>query len=456
MKKRIASDGAAYVASDSYYQGYKIGRSDLTAATTGPVDDLTGYSDPHVNSYIDDQGVWKVELTDRTGSPGQAGAGIHRILDTPITAPLPDPIPNLGIIANTYGLFTRGSLLYYVDNDWNVIQCADMANEYAILNFGPQGDQPAFTYTSGSPLQMGMRAVKVQEYDANGNLYDVVYALFSNGDSYSGPWADSELVRLVFGTAGNLIETNRVAVAPNATGLAFVSKYLATPDGSVPSNYLITTAIGGEQQSGSGNGVNSVVSVFKAGEGLRKIADPVVGTFALQDLEIDFKGVSAGPTVDNNAWVWLIGSSYTSSWTSNWTARQTNASILIEKALEMEADSTIAPLTMGDTTNFTPVDQNTFTSGYFYMVAFTSKTSDGNGSLLVGASTGAGDYVKVFQVTASGGFIDTSVELLNSTTLYGAANCNINSLTVFSEAGLSTYNASPPPPAARKKATESK
>ena len=238
--------------------------------------------------------------------------------------------------------------------------------------------------------------------------------------------------------------------------MVLVPKYLPTPEGSVAGNFLITTAIGGEQQSGSGNGVNSVVSVFKAGEGLRKIANAAVATFAMQDLSIDFKGISVGPTVDNDAWLWIIGSSYTSSWTSNWTARQTKASVIIEKALEIEADSTVEPLTFGD---FTNVLQNTFTTGYFYMVAFTSQTSDGNGTLLLGASGGAGDFVNVYQVTASGGAAITSPVQLDSTTLYGASDCNVNSLTVFSEAGAQSYKPSPPAAAMamkKKKAPEKK
>lgn len=435
-----------YAALDGFtYQNAKIGNSNGTVAGTAPAINMDAqYTDPRLNSFVNNAGTAKVSLCNRNGSPGTVGAGTHWILNAPVASPLPSPEGNLSIIANPYATVPFGDLLYICEFDSASIQAADMTDNYKIVSFD---GEPAYTFERPGYVNCGVDLELVNEGTAAAPHY-VFYALYSSGQTFGGPWTYSTVVRLEVDEEGDprgmLLDTAQAEVGRNATSMTQVQY---TPTGGSLKTFLLISAIGGVQNAGSGNGVNSVISVVETGESMYKVADPVVGTYADGGISLDFKAITATPTDANDAFVYIMAASYNTSWATNWTVRETSASVIIEKAIEIKnslgTPNPVPPINIG---GFTRITYGTGTPGYFWTVVFSPSGSGKAGELIVGRGHATGDQLEVFAVTASGA--STTPTTINSATLYGAAGCVLNTMTLVpaSTSTVSkTFRAAAPP-----------
>jgi hypothetical protein len=403
------------------YQNPKLGNSDGTVAGTAAAITLPAEeTDPRLNSFIDPNGVLKLELCNRGGAPGQKGSGTHRVLNIPTGNVLPAPIDNLEEIANPYATVSKGDIVYFSDFDTNVIQAADMTNNYALLSY--DGD-PAYSFVNQPyTTNCGVDLELIEEPDSLGVATPFLYALFSSGDSYAGPWGGSTVTRLAFGAGGQLIEQNRVPVGSNATNMTLVS-YTRQ---NVTDNYLLVSCVGGTQ--GNGNGADSVVSVVKTGANMAKIADPLVGTFKPGQVTLDFKGITSTPAENNVSWVIVMCASYSPDWMTDFSVRQTTADVIIEKAYAIQASAgTPNPVQPIDVSEFAEIDLGEGIPGYFWTVIYVSLGSGIDGKLIIGRGHDSGDQLKIYDVTSNGVNIN-SVVTITAEQLYGVEGALINTL----------------------------
>jgi hypothetical protein len=344
-----------------------------------------------------------------------------------------------------------------IDADYPRIQAVEMVN-YTIVTF--LNNRPAYTFTSTATVNCGADLEVVVEKDDQGNDVTYFYALFNSGSTFSGPWVNSTVVRLAIDESGSprgrLVASGQAEAGVNAVGMGQVKYTLAGAESA--KTYLLVVAIGGIQNSGSGNGSNSVVSVIETGTGINKIADAVVGTFALTgtSLTLDLKSIAITPSDDNDAYVWIQGASYDSSNHTNWTVRETKASVIIEKAKAIQDGQgqdppvTVPPLNLGSFAK--TIDEDTATPGYFWALAFSSSGTGVSGKLYVARGDSSGDMLKVYDTNSTGVIDPDNPVTIGSSKLYGSSGCNLNSICLVpSSAAVLTkiHHPSPPPTAAR-------
>lgn len=421
-----------YAALGSGYQNAKIGNSDGTSSAPGtaPVIDMDPqYTDPRLNSFVDNSGCPKVDLCNRASLPPPQGPGIqtaspHWILPVPVVPAVcndDNRQKGLDTIVNPYAAAVLNGFLYFIDFDYPDIQAVDMST-YCIIPFGLGGD-PAYTFPNNGYQNCG---VDLEIVDG------VLYALFSIGESFAGPWHNSTVVKLTQNTStGQLTATSAdmAQVGANATGMTPVT--YTSPKGSAAKTYLLVSAIGGTM--GTGNGANSVISVVGTGADFGFIANPVVGTFAPPGSTcdgLDIRAIAATQD-DSDPFVFILAGSYNSGWSGfDWTVRQTRASVIVGNALS-------TPPVVTDISGFTPeVVQDTLgTPGYFWTVALSSSGSGQGGKLVVGCGSGTGDQLQFYNVdgngivTDSGGAVVAPV-IADSVALYGVTGCVLNTITL--------------------------
>jgi hypothetical protein len=414
----------------------KLAESDGTAANTSPVLSFPiECTDLRVNTFTNHRGYPRVEACNRFGQAGTAGSGRHWILPVPLPGTLPGYISQLDIISNPRSTISYNGLLYIIDYDINVIQAVDLCSLEIVL-FGPD-EGPAYVFENppgvaqscGSDMEL-----VIDGYDANNRPVVSLYALFTNGDSYGGPWYDSTIVRLRIDdseeTRGKLIGAGTVDVAPNATRLLQVPAF--TPKTGVNATYLLTSAIGGTQNPGSGNGAASKISVVQAGENFGLVAHPVLGTYETAgDLTLDFKDIAVSGAEAGNRWLFVMAASYNSNWGTDWTVRQIQLLSVINLALDIKAGTGTA-IDLGDA-SFSEFIADMDSPGYFWSVGYAPDSAVGAaGRLVVGCgSQNAGDRLLVFPVTAAGGAV-LPYETIGAQQLYGDTSCVINTLGIVS------------------------
>jgi hypothetical protein len=428
------------------YSDAKLGQSDGTVNGTSvaivlPVD----FSDPRLNTFWDNYGYPKVELCNRYGQAGTVGSGKHYILGVPLPGSLPPEKANLSTIANPYATVAYNGLLYIIEFDTSAIQAIDLCT-YDIVLFD---DQPAFYFQSNYSQGCGMDLeLVIESYDSYGNpAAYAFYALFSNGDSFAGPWYPSSLLRLQIddtpATHGMLTELSRVDVGINATCLIQVRGY--TPPGeSAPKNFLLASAIGGSQNPGTGNGALSVVSVVESGPGFSFIANAIDGTYSQDDVMLDLKSIAATPkNSSGEGYLFVMAASYDSNFAGIFQVGQVKVSDVINRAYAIKnapSGTIVPPYNLGDNV-FTLLDNGVSIPGYFWTVFFASTGSGSEGKLVIGCGSKTnGDQLLVYDVTNSG--VDTSSSVtISATDFYGATGALINTMTfIVTAAGGASGN----------------
>jgi hypothetical protein len=433
----------AYTICDEYYSSGKVGVTNGTVAGTGVVitpPSTANSNDLRGNTFRDNRGFPMFELCNRNGTAGQKGAGDHYVLRLPLASTLPPMLSDLSVISNPRATVSVNGLLYFQDYDINEIQAVEMCN-WTIVQFGEEQDLPAFTYDMsplGSAQCCGQDLVALVEGvdPVTGLPITVLYALFSNGDSYGGPWDNGTLVRLLIDDTeenrGQLSFANQVEVGKNPNEISVVLDYL--PDGTTKKrNILLVSAIGGTQESGGGNGANSMVTVIEAGANLAVVGSPVLGTFvsAASGYTLDLKSLVVTPLQGNDGFVYIMVSSYDGNWQTDWRVVQGRISFIIELAYKIQAGTGVAT-DIGDEA-FDLVADGAGYSGYFWGLLYSPNGDGLDGKLFIGygfdPTVGIGDQMRVFDVNSGGFDVNSQVDI-GSAVLYGSNDpCHLNTFT---------------------------
>jgi hypothetical protein len=349
---------------------------------------------------------------------------------------LPAEQTGLSPISNPYASVTFNQTLFAVEFDSGIIYAISMTSgTYSVITFE---DEQAYTFTSDSDQNCGVDLQLVQE-----GAEHVLYALFSSGDSFSGPWTNSTVVRLTFVTGGavfgQLEEAGMVEVGINATRMVQV-QYQPVGVGTALTTYLLVSAIGGTQKNGEGNDALSVITVVETGASMYKVADAVVGTYGIPDSEenvpfnLDFKSISVTPTFENDAYVHIMASTMDEYWISSFSVRETTASTIIEKAIAIYNGQsqpipvTVEPFNLNDFDKIITPDPGVY--GFFWTVGFSSAGSGRTGKLVVGRGDPTGDQLRFYDVSNANGADVPNAVIINSVALYGSNGCNLNAIAI--------------------------
>lgn len=422
-----------YAAMTPGWKNAKIGQSDGSVAGTSPKITMGAqYTDPRVNAFSDGSGTPLVDLCNRAGDTEDPGTGTHWVLgftNGSLPSSLPGVTSGLSRVANPYAISQPyNGYIYIADYDFGRLMAfAENDSSYTVLA------APAYTFTKVDYTSM---AIDLEVVDDN------LYGLFSSAEDLGwGTWTTSTVVKLEPSPTPSqphrLASIGQASVGKNASGMTVVKDY--TPTGAASaSTYLLVSCVGGNQQYGAGNGVNSVVDVVETGSNFGKVGTALVGTYARNGvMTLDIKSVSATPTVSNDAYVYIMASSILTStglYKSRWITCQTKASTLIQAAI----NSSPINLTPG-INNMVEVDGSGAAAGDYGAFWTAVYVQDGsvasiNGKLIVGHGVGnGGDNLDVYSVGSTG--VTGSATSIPASTYYGASGI-INTLTVV------------PPPAA--------
>jgi hypothetical protein len=440
------------------YNNTKIGQVDGTN-TQGVVTVTVGankiampapYTDPRLNSFINDAGTPCAALSNRSGAPGSPGTSKNWILSSSITGPsLPDDgtmASALEVVANPYAVLPYNGFVYFMDYDnAQIIATTPEIAPGVSVSLALNGD-PAYQFT----WQLDEEEEDVQKVgNALVAIGDKIYALFNSYTQVSGSmdYKPGVVVRLGQTGAGARLscqepdrDPNDPLSITNNNDFCFTGKNATTlvhlTDGrtSTTKNYLGITCIGGQQNAGSGNGANSMLSLIDVNAYVA-LSSPLLGTYSLGGTTLNIKTVAVTPPssvtangiTQGDSYVFVIASSYDSSWQTNFLVGQTKLSTLIDAA------KYLTPIDMG---NLTLIDNDTGQAGYFWTVAFAPTGNGCEGTLIVGRGNSdtelanTGDLLEFYPV-GTAGFDAQGRQILDSEALYGSAGCVINTITLF-------------------------
>jgi hypothetical protein len=373
---------------------------------------LNAFTGPDASSVPTDY----LEICDRSGQPGVPGAGTHFVTTVPAPASLPPEATDLSVISNPYQTVMYEGYLYINDYDSNGIFAVNVP-AFALADQAPAYEFVLYPNRTCSGVAMLVEG-------------GCLYAVFNVSTNYVAPYEGSYVVRLSqTGPNGRLYadgNADYLQIGSNCVSAAKVHYKLAG-NGNRTRAYVMAACVGGDQ--GTGNGQLSQLSVVDL-TGWAVLASPLAGTFN----SLDMKGVCSTPTVDNEAYVWIMAASYTSSYSgTNFVLAQSRLSRLIENAARGVTEDLASPA-------YYPriLDSNAGPwAGYFWGLAFVPSGYGLTGNLIAGLGSppqSNGDRIRIYPVTATGADPLVYTEF-GSADLYNAQTCVINTMAVTTDAG---------------------
>jgi hypothetical protein len=254
----------------------------------------SGMTDPRLNAFVNDDGLVRVDLGNRSGAVPGAGTGKHWILNpngnlqaavTTATDPADGGgafnlsrggLPNLSV-PNPYGTvrFKNTQHLYMIDFDTASIYCIDLTTyAFSATVTTPQGD-PVYEFAGDQPAGAGANGgvdiAVVEDEDPQEGMDDAyLYALFISATTSSfSSYLNSSVVKFSVDTAtGDISKVGNplATVAKNALGLNPVRVKVGYNEEAdtwkYNGHYFFIGSVGGMQNAGSTiNGQDSKVEI---------------------------------------------------------------------------------------------------------------------------------------------------------------------------------------------------